>query len=380
MLQKLLTLLLVLAVPVAGTAAVLPEERMDALYHFYSGDNVEIDGPSLLVRKNVGESISLSASYYVDTVSSASVDVVTTASPYSEERKQWGTGVDYLHGDTTLSVGFSNSEENDYTADTLNFGISQEVFGGLTTISIGYGSGDDEVRRRGTTGGSVSFDPVGSVEKKSYRLGLSQVLTRNWLMGFSFETMADEGFLNNPYRSVRYVDGSSVAFQPERYPRTRASNAAALRSRYYLPWRAAFGAEYRFFTDDWGIDAHTIELGYTHPLERLTFDFRYRVYTQSSADFYSDLFPFRDAQNFLARDKELASFQSHGPHVGMTYQLFDRTTDERQLKGTVSVFYDYLLFNYDDFRDTRVTGVDPGTEPFFSFEASVVQAFFSIWF
>jgi hypothetical protein len=192
--------------------------------------------------------------------------------------------------------------------------------------------------------------------------------------------MADEGFLNNPYRSVRYIDGTGVAFQPERYPRTRASNAAALRSRYFLPWRAAVGAEYRYFVDDWGIDAHTVELGYTHPHQRMTFDLRYRFYTQSSADFYSDLFPFRDAQNFLARDKELASFQSHGPHVGMTYQLFDRTSDTRQLKGTLNLFYDYMIFSYDDFRDARVTGVDPGTEPFFTFNASVVQAFFSVWF
>lgn len=372
------SLLLISALALTGQAAVggtLPEERMDALYHFYSGDNVEIDGPSLLVRKNVGQSVSLSGSYYVDSITSASVDVVTTASKYSEERTQWGAGIDYLHGDTTMSVGFSNSEENDYSADTINFGISQEVFGGLTTISMGYGSGSDEVRRRGDD----SFQDT--VDKKAYRLGVSQVLTRNWVVGLAFETIADEGFLNNPYRSVRYLDGEGgFAFQAERYPRTRASNAAAVRSRYHLPWRAAVAAEYRFFTDDWGIDAHTVELGYTQPRGRLTFDLRYRYYTQGSADFYSDLFPYQDAQNFLARDKELATFQSHGPHVGVTYTLFDRTSDTRALRGSASLFYDYIFFNYDDFRDLRVTGVEPGTEPFFSFNASVIQAFFSLWF
>lgn len=357
---------------VAG--GTLPEERMDALYHFYSGDNVEISGPSLLVRKNIGQSVSLSGSYYVDSITSASIDVVTTASKYSEERTQWGGGVDYLRGDTTMSIGYSTSEENDYSAQTLSFGISQEVFGGLTTISMGYGSGSDEVRRRGDP------DFSDTVDKKMYRLGISQVLTRNMLLGFSFETMADEGFLNNPYRSVRYLDGAGYAFQAERYPRTRASNAAALRSRYFLPWRAAIGAEYRYFTDDWGIDAHTVELGYTHPVNRWTVDLSYRYYTQGSADFYSDLFPYQDAQNYLARDKELATFQSHGPHVGVTYTLFDRTSDTRSLRGSVNLFYDYIMFSYDDFRDLRVTGVEAGTEPFFSFNASVVQAFFSLWF
>ena len=37
-----------------GLAAVLPEERADLLYHSYDGGGAEIDGPSLLVRKNLG--------------------------------------------------------------------------------------------------------------------------------------------------------------------------------------------------------------------------------------------------------------------------------------------------------------------------------------
>ncbi len=68
----------------------------------------------VLVRKSVGEKVSVSGSYYVDTISSASIDVVTTgASPdgYSEERTQYGVGVDYLRGDTTMSVGYSTSDE-----------------------------------------------------------------------------------------------------------------------------------------------------------------------------------------------------------------------------------------------------------------------------
>jgi hypothetical protein len=66
-------------------AGVLPEDRADVLYHLYDGGGVEIDGPSVLVRKQVGKSTSLVANYYVDMISSASIDVITTASPYTEE-------------------------------------------------------------------------------------------------------------------------------------------------------------------------------------------------------------------------------------------------------------------------------------------------------
>jgi hypothetical protein len=376
-------LLLLAGAALAGRhslAAVLPEDRADALYHYYDGGGVEIDGPSLLVRKSVGQNVSVSASYYVDTVTSASIDVITTgASPngYDEERTQWGAGLDFLTGDTTMSVGFSTSEENDYDADTLNFSISQEIFGGLTTVTMGYGSGSDDVTRNGD---AVFAD---TVDRNAYRLGISQVLTRNLLIGFYYEAIADEGFLNNPYRRVRYVDpGDPTAWltQPEVYPRTRASNAAALRARYHLPFRAAVSGEYRFYTDDWGIDGHTFELGYTQPWrERWLLDISFRYYTQSDADFYNDLFPFVNAQNFLARDKELSTFVSYGPHLGVTYTMFE-TSGDRPLKGTVNLFYDRLFFEYDDFRDLTVTSAPAGQEPLYDFSADVVRCFFSLWF
>ena len=72
----------------ASHAGVLPDDRADVLYHLYDGGGVEIDGPSILVRKKAGKSLSFVGNYYVDMVSSASIDVITTASPYTEERTQ----------------------------------------------------------------------------------------------------------------------------------------------------------------------------------------------------------------------------------------------------------------------------------------------------
>lgn len=372
-------LLPVLALLAGGAVGqVLPEDRADALWHHYDGGGVQIDGPSLLVRKSVGDSVSVYGSYYVDSISSASIDVVTTASPYKEERKQWGAGIDYLYQDTMLGFSASRSDENDYEARSLNFSISQDVFGGLTTITMGYGRGDDDVFRRGAPEFSETVD------RRSYRLGLSQILTRNLIAGLNYEAIADEGFLNNPYRQVRYVDPGAArgySLQPEVYPRTRASNAVALRMRYHLPYRAAVSGQYRFYTDDWDIDAHTIELGYVHPWrDRWTFDLTFRWYTQTRADFYSDLYSHRDAQNFLARDKELSSFTSYGPHVGVTWLAFERQRAGQPLKSTVSLFYSRLFFDYDDFRDLRVQDVTPGDEPAYDFEADIIQFFISLWF
>ncbi len=365
-----------LIVPVTGLfAGVLPEDRADALYHFYDGGGVQIDGPSILVRKQVGRSVSFVGNYYVDTVSSASIDVVTTASPYEEKRVETSIGMDYLRGDTLMSVTVGKSDESDYVAQTVNLSIAQEVFSGLTTVSLGYGMGSDEVRRNGDT------DFRDEVKRQNYRLGISQVITRNLLLGLNMEVITDEGFLNNPYRSVRYVDpgsGSGYSYQPEVYPRTRTSNAFSISGRYHLPYRAAVHGSYRYFTDDWNISAHTAEIGYTHPVGPVIFDLQYRYYTQSEAEFYSDLFPYKNAQNFLARDKELSRFNSHAVRIGMSYN-FLRGGWSFLDRGSVNLVYDRILFNYDNFRDLTVNA-PAGEEPLYGFTANVIQMFFSFWF
>jgi hypothetical protein len=100
--------LVISAVP--AWCGVLPEDRADALYHSYDGGGVEVTGPSILVRKGDAKNFSLSANYYADSISSASIDVVTQGSSYSEQRDQWSGSIDYLHADTTMSVGYTNSD------------------------------------------------------------------------------------------------------------------------------------------------------------------------------------------------------------------------------------------------------------------------------
>ncbi len=363
--------------PATALGAVLPDDRADVMYHLYDGGGVTIDGPSLLVLKKFDEKYAVSASYYIDMVSSASIDVVTTASPYEEERTQYGLGFDYLRGKITYSAAFSNSKENDYEANTASISISQDMFGDLTTVSLSFARGWDKVFRRND---DLFADKL---DRHVYGVNVTQVATKDLVLGFSWETVAEEGFLNNPYRSVRYVnpeDPASYLYEPERYPRTRTGNAFAVRGRYYLPYRAALQGEYRFYTDTWGILAHTGEVSYTHPWgDKWVFDAHYRYYTQEAADFYSDLFPRPNFQNFLARDKELSTMVSHTIGVAASYE-FEAPWLRFFKKSTVNFKYDFIIFQYDDFRDLRVTGVPPGTEPLYDFNANVVQFFVSGWF
>ena len=359
-------------------AAVLPEDRADALYHRYDGGGVEVSGPSILVRKKFGDSVSASVNHYVDNVSSASIDVLTSASRYSEKRNENSLSVDILHNKSTIAASLTESKESDFDALTFSLGFTQDMFGDLTTVSMGFSRGDNTVGRNGDPDFNEQAD------SRSYRLGVSQIFTKDLIISFSLESITDEGFLNNPYRSVRYLDTSTPAsgdfvFQSEVYPRTRTSTAFAMRGRYFVKRSTALNAGVRVYNDNWGIEATTLEAGYTWPYEqKWIFEASLRFYDQQKADFYSDLFPFENAQNFLARDKELSTFQSVTLGGGFSYELNDSDWSWVE-RGSLNFYLDHVMFDYDDFRDLTVSA-SAGSEPLYSFDANVIRAFASFWF
>jgi hypothetical protein len=359
-------------------AGVLPEDRADALYHSYSGGGVEVDGPSVLVMKKLGESFAVSGNYYVDSVSSASIDVVATASTYEEDRTEYSVGADYLYGNSLMSLSYTNSDEDDYEANTASFGVSIDMFGNMTTVNLGYSYGWD------TVGNNLDNSFSEDIDRQQYRVGISQVLRRDLIVELAYEGITDEGYLNNPYRSVRFCNvpdcSTGYSYGPEVYPNTRTSNAVALRGRYHLPWRGAAHGEYRFFDDDWDIRAHNIELGYTHTfIDRWIIEAKYRYYTQDAADFYGDLFKRPDQQNFMGRDKELSTFDSHTVGLNVSYDLVSRSWHGLD-RVSLNASWDHIWFSYDDFRDVRDTGRPPGKEELYEFDADVVQLFVSAWF
>jgi len=372
-----------------ATAGVLPEDRADVLYHRYEGGGITIQGPEVLVRKKIGESVSLSASYYEDLISSASIDVKLSASPYKEQRKQYTGGIDYLHDKTTYSAGFINSKEPDYQSNTSYYSVSQTMFGDLTTLTLSYKRGWDRIERDIKVNGVIQNDPTfhQQADHRGYSVGLSQILTRSLIADFNYEVLTDQGYLASPYRKILVLDptsGKGYDLADQIYPGTRTSNAASLDLKYYLPWRAAADAQYRFFSDTWGIVAHTVTLGYTQPWRHFIFDGSFRYYRQNAANFFADIYPRPDYANFMARDRELAAFQSYTVGAGVTWEFGGVPYLPFISKSSVNLRFDHLLINYSDYRNALLIDVAnkvlPGQEPLYKLNANVLQLFFSIWY
>ena len=339
-------------------AATLPDDRADVMYHAYDGGGLKATGPAILVRKKLGESLSLSGSYYVDMVSNASIDVVTTASPYKETRNEYNLGADYMVRDATVSVSTSHSKEPDYIAASTSVDVAQEVFGGMTTLSLGFTRGHDQVGRK-----DIGFFDTATHWR--YRLGMTQILTPSWLASVNFEAISDDGFLGSPYRVAR-IFGSTV---PESNPRTRTSRALQLRTVNEVAPGNAVRVDYRYFQDTWGIKAHTGELGYSRGFtDRWLVDWYARYYTQSKALFYSD-----DAQvetTYLSRNRQLSTFKTVtlGAKAAYTVKSVPGRY-EVKLNGA----YELIRYKFADFTDVR-------NGKAYQFDARVLQLFMTVIF
>ena len=134
---------------------------------------------------------------------------------------------------------------------------------------------------------------------------------------------------------------------------------------------SVLSASYRFFDDTWDIRAHTAETGYSRYVgSRWIVDLKYRFYTQDAASFYSDNFD--REYRYMARDKELSTFDSHTVTARLTWKLFDGR-NSGLTKGNLGLSWEYLYFEYDDFTDIR-------SGERYDFDSQVLQLYFTAWY
>jgi Protein of unknown function (DUF3570) len=349
-----------LVLPQAAQAVDLPPDKAEAMFHVYDGGGVRADGPALLVRKSIAERYSVQASWYVDAVSNASIDVVTTASPFKEKRNQYDFSLDHLVRDGIVSLGYSRSSEPDYNSSNLHLNASQEVFGAMTTVSAGFSRGSDTILK------SDSPEFKENLKRWAWRAGLTQVLTPRWIASANFEAISDSGYLSSPYRVAR-VFGAAV---PERAPSTRTSRALKLRVAGDLGSRDAIRGEVRFFNDTWDIKATTFEAGYSRHLgQRWLADGFVRGHSQTKALFYSD--NAAEENVYASRNRLLSTFKSTAFGGRISYAWGKVAGDRADLKLVGSL--ERINFRFRDFTDIRT-----GTP--FRYDATVMQVLASASF
>jgi hypothetical protein len=354
--RRMATLLSGLIATGGASAVTLPEDNAELMFHSYNGGGVNANGPALLVRKSIADKVSLSGSYYVDSVSNASIDVITTASPFKEKRSAYDFALDYVYRDSLITLTLGSSSEPDYKVNSFGADVSQEVFGAMTTINLGFTRSADKVGQK-----TIGF--FDTAHHWQYRAGITQILTPRWLASANFEVVSDDGYLGSPYRVAR-VFGAAV---PERSPRTRTSRALQLRAIGDLGSRDSLRLSLRHFWDNWDISGQTLEVGYSRYFgTRWLADAFIRYHTQSKALFYSD--NATAETQYISRNRQLSSFKSWGLGGKVSWSLPDKVANRFDVK--LNGAYEFKRFDYSDFTDLR-TGSP------YSVNANVLQFYVS---
>ncbi len=241
-------------------------------------------------------------------------------------------------GDVGLvNVGASVSREYDYTHLGLNAKYARDFNQRNTTVSAGLALSMD------------NFDPVGGapaaltamldVGDTSNRrgdqdkdivdvvLGVSQVINRNLVLQLNYSFSQADGYLTDPYKVLSVVDditgdtlpvlpaplgeGPSHQYLFESRPDERTKHSVYAQAKYYLNGKV-LDASYRYMTDDWEIDSHTVDLRYRWPLSDETYvEPHLRFYTQTEAEFYRlSLVDSAPLPTFASADYRLGNFDA----------------------------------------------------------------------
>jgi hypothetical protein len=346
------------ALPARGTS--LPQDEAAIALHSYDGGGVTLQRSTLAATKALRSDTALGAHFTTEDIDDKSVDMIGAVA-YSERRNEFGFGADYVHADAHLGVSYITSDQPDRGNDTFVFDLTQDFWGGMSSVRMGFSRGWDTIERADT---NLSEE----ANHFRYRLGLQQILTPTLRIGVDYEGIASEGYLQNPYGSVRVLGAS----QPERYPGARTSNAVALRAAQSLYGNAALRADYRYFSDTWSISAHTVELGYSQYIRGAWLaELRYRYYTQTAASFYAD--NFARAYNYMARDKTLSQFSSQSVGFAVAYTLLTPRRQSTVQRATIGLSYDITRFDYDNFTDLRSGSL-------YGFDAHLLQVQLALWY
>ena len=314
--------LALLLVPSAAMAAAesAATNQVEFTGLFYGETSrVQVYEPIVRATRLFGDGQSLSATLGIDVITGASpsgarpsgsVQTMTTASGHvvtipagsiplvkfqdhragldGEWLKPWGRIF-------TTTLGAHASREKDYQSLGVTGKVSAALFQKLFTVTAGGGYSDDSVFPVGGTPIGLSDGSLvtkGSNSKKvtNLLLGVSQILSRRWIMSLDASRTLEKGYLTEPYKVISLVNpfsGEPVDQVTDNRPSTRNRTSALLSSAYHFTHDIGY-VSYRYYQDTWGIHSNTLDLKYRHDLEDDWYiEPHVRYYRQTAADFFT---------------------------------------------------------------------------------------------
>ncbi len=214
--------------------------------------------------------------------------------------------------DNNWSVDYNAavSIENDYRSFSAAATVNKETTKKDYRFSLGLAGTHDEIFRVGAGSTPVPLTQIadnefageGTRETIDLIAGVTHIINRRTVGQFNLSYSTSTGYHSDPYKVFSVVDRSTdkpVANSSyyERRPgdRQRISLTFKLNHQLY-PSDDMLHASYRYYTDDWGVDSHTLDFNYRFNFDDTNYlEPRLRLYMQGKADFYQNQFYVDDA-------------------------------------------------------------------------------------
>lgn len=209
---------------------------------------------------------------------------------------------------TRMNLSGNLSTEYDYTSLSVSSSFSTDFNQRNTTLSYGLSLAADTINPEGEI--PIAFAAMENAGEDPNRrtdsddkttvdalVGLTQVIDRNSLFVVNYGLSQSDGYMTDPFKVVSLVDANgrpTVADAQTGLAAVVYENRPDSRTKHtlYAQYKRAFDANsldlsYRFMTDDWGIDSHTLDMRYRFNLSPQSYwEPHVRLYQQGEADFY----------------------------------------------------------------------------------------------
>lgn len=222
---------------------------------------------------------------------------------------------------STIGGGLSASTEFDYQSLGFNLFFSQKTKnrnGEFTAKVQAYLDNlkyilPVELRPPGSGGGGGNDEHDDYVSKSrnsfSGSLSYSQIMNQRLQIMLIAEIVYQQGYLGLPFHRV-YFSNSTVGV--ENLPDTRLKIPLGFRANYFLGDKVVLRSFYRYYNDDWGLSAHTLQLESSFkvtPFFSITPFYRY--YTQTGVDYFAVKNLHKTTEQYYTSNFDLAKFNSN---------------------------------------------------------------------
>jgi Protein of unknown function (DUF3570) len=139
-------------------------------------------------------------------------------------------------------------------------------------------------------------------------LTYSQIINKQLQISLTSEAVAQQGYLGLPFHRVYLNDGS---VHVEKLPDTRLKIPVAARINFFAGDRFIFRGYYRFYTDSWGINAHSASLEIPVKIGTfLSIAPYHRFHVQSAARYFAPFETHTAKSTYYTSNFDLSAFTS----------------------------------------------------------------------